>query len=104
MCPTVAATSIMNNKTYIEFGDPTKSASGKTDVWPVRSLRGIELGVIKWFTRWRCYAFHTTEECSPFIVLNGACLRDIATFCEVATYSRRLERKLARPQGARKWS
>jgi len=51
---------------------------------------GASLGEVRWFGRWRCYAFY------PFAgtIYERKCLRDIADFCEKETQRHR-ERKTA---------
>ena len=46
----------------------------KTEVWQVISIKGIFLGDIKWFGRWRAYAFFPDEK----TVYNSECLKDVA--------------------------
>jgi len=63
---------------FISFGKPKKSASGKTKVWRVVSNADDSLGEIRWFGRWRKYAFYP----EIFTVYEQDCLRKIADFCE----------------------
>lgn len=67
-------------------GDP--SPSGKTQTWVVAAKAGGDLGEIRWFGRWRRYAFYPL----PQTVFEQNCLRDIANFCETETQRHR-ERK-----------
>lgn len=56
--------------------------TGKTLVWDVLTVEGDEfLGTIKWFGRWRTYAYHTLTD-NGSVVLEPTCLRDIAQFIE----------------------
>ena len=48
----------------------------KTEVWQVISVHGVFLGDIKWFGRWRQYAFFPVNE----TIFNKECLKDIYTF------------------------
>ena len=50
----------------------------KTGVWNVLSTRYDSLGEIKWFNRWRCYAFFPDEE----TIFNSVCLSDIKEFID----------------------
>lgn len=63
---------------WIRFVHHEVSPSGKTQIYNVVSSDGgHHLGQIKFFPRWRCYAFFP-EESSVF---EHRCLRDIAEFC-----------------------
>ncbi len=50
----------------------------KTQVWRIFSIKGIPLGFIKWFSRWRCYAFFPENE----TIFNSECLKDIKEFID----------------------
>lgn len=70
--------------THIKFiynGD--MSQTRKTSVWDVLAKADgyHHLGVVKWFSRWRKYAFYP----SPGCVFEEVCLRDIADFVVWAT-------------------
>jgi len=65
-------------KKRISFGAPKPSETGKTKVWKVRSSGDDFLGEVRWFGRWRRYAFHP----DPFTIFEQECLREIADFCE----------------------
>jgi hypothetical protein len=54
------------------------SASGKTQIWFVRSTDGTELGNISWNSGWRKYWFNPFENTG----YEEICLRNIADFCE----------------------
>lgn len=75
----------MSTAGYIRFLEQDRSESGKTRVWAVESTRGARLGTVKWFGRWRCYAFYPERG----TVFEQACLRDIASFCQVTTQDHR---------------
>ena len=60
--------------TFTEFRFPNK----KTQIWHVASIKGIFLGEIKWFSRWRCYAFFPQKE----TIFNSVCLNDIRNFID----------------------
>ena len=72
---------------WIRFSRPRKSASGKTQVWKVLSNDDDSLGEIRWYGRWRKYAFHP----EIFTIYEQDCLRKIADFCE--DQSRKLRQK-----------
>ena len=62
------------------------TTTGKTDIWEVVPKDGgVTLGSVKWFGRWRCYAFFAHYD--P--ILEKTCLRDIANFCELKTKQHR---------------
>ncbi len=63
---------------WVEFNKLGNSDSGKTQLWQVVSSGGTLLGMIKWFSRWRKYAFYPFD----FTVYEQDCLREIANFCE----------------------
>jgi len=48
----------------------------KTDIWQVISVKGVFLGDIKWFSRWRQYAFFPEEE----TIYNQQYLNGISSF------------------------
>ena len=63
---------------YLEF--TTVERKAKTDVISVESKRtGDILGVIKWFGRWRQYAFFPKTD----TIFNTECLNDIVKYIEV---------------------
>lgn len=63
---------------YLNFElDREASATRKTDVWRVYSYRsGDLLGTIKWFGRWRQYAFFP----EPETIWNNDCLASVESF------------------------
>ena len=63
---------------YVKFGNPRFSKTGKTHVWPVKSREKFDIGEIRWYGLWRCYAFFPL----PDTMYEKDCLRTIATFCE----------------------
>lgn len=79
-------TLIMNNSAlpatneYLRF--QLSHDTGRTQVWLVSSRYGDPLGVIKWFGRWRQYAFFPEEgtifntDCMQTIIENIAWLMD----------------------------
>lgn len=61
----------------------------KTRTWTVVTLDEREvLGQIRWFGRWRKYAFFPERE----TVFEQDCLRRIASFCEEQTAAQRAAR------------
>jgi len=74
---------------WTEYGEPSVSASGKTSIWPVLTMEGYQLGVVKWFGRWHQYAFYP----APDTVFERSCLRDIARFCEDRTVEMRRKKR-----------
>ena len=62
----------------------------RTKLWEVRKIstgtphptaRPDVLGVIKWYSNWRCYTFRPEDDC----IFNALCLTEIAAFCQSAT-------------------
>ena len=77
---------------WISFELDGDSDSGKTSIWSVYSnstkageADEVFLGTIKWFGRWRKYAFFP----EPELVFEEECMRDIATVIEQATREHR---------------
>lgn len=51
----------------------------KTNVYEVVSiLHDVDLGIVKWFSRWRCYAFFPFKD----TVWNKRCLQDVIIFID----------------------
>jgi hypothetical protein len=57
----------------------------KTRRWAVLTQEGAPLGAVRWFSRWRCYAFYP----EPGTIYERQCLRDLADFCEEQTQMHR---------------
>jgi hypothetical protein len=75
---------------YVSFVFLT--STGKTSIWEVAPTDGgVALGSVKWFGRWRCYAFFAHYD--P--ILEKTCLRDIANFCELETKKHRKNKNVA---------
>lgn len=77
--------------TWVDFRDTGSSSSGKTQIWQVVTTYdggGIVLGEIRWFGRWRKYAFYPAVG----TVFEPTCLRDIAVFIEKQMNERKSER------------
>jgi len=74
---------MVEKKSWISFVFLTVSQTGKTKIWEVftKDEPVIALGAIKWFGRWRRYAFYPEKD----TVFEHDCLRDIASFCEAET-------------------
>lgn len=60
---------------YLEF-NPDPTWKGKTEKFTVDSVKGFNLGEIKWYGAWRQYAFFP----STYSVFNRDCLYDIISF------------------------
>lgn len=73
--------SIHQKSSYIVFTDGPPSLSGKTRTWTVHNYTGRFMGVVKWWTAWRCYCYFPEQN----MVFEKTCLRDIATFVEDRT-------------------
>lgn len=62
---------------YLEFNQLQTRPDMKTQIWAVTSAKyGDPLGLIKWFGRWRQYAFYP----EPGTIFNKDCMTDIAIF------------------------
>jgi hypothetical protein len=62
---------------WIEFKE--QPSKGITKIFKVVSKEGgLNLGTVKWFSAWRCYAFYPESE----TVFEKACLSDITKFVE----------------------
>ncbi len=70
---------------YIKFEKQPPRTDRKTETWYVMDLKGDALGIIKWFSAWRCYGFFP---CGG-MVFEQQCLRDLAAFCEIQTKEQR---------------
>lgn len=61
----------------------------KTDVYEVVSkLHDNQLGIVKWYARWRQYAFFPNQD----TVWNKDCLNDIRYFLEILMHDRKIAR------------
>ena len=79
---------------WIRFSVSRKSESGKTRIWKVLSNDDDSLGEVRWYGRWRKYAFHP----EIFTVYEQDCLRKIADFCE--NESKKLRKSWGRKKGS----
>ena len=61
----------------------------KTKIWSVWSDEVI-MGDVAWWSHWRRYSYFP----HPTRVLDAACLRQIAAFCEAQTQRRKAERNV----------
>lgn len=62
----------------------------KTDTWEIVSTGGRDiLGHVKWFGRWRRFAFWP----EPETVFDEVCMRELSDFCEKVTQMRAEARK-----------
>lgn len=81
---------------YITFRHEWAQEVGKkTSVWSVHegvAYRGVAIGQVKWFGRWKRYSFFPEGG----TVFEQTCLREIAYFCETATLKHRVTRKKAK--------
>ncbi len=60
-----------------KYMDARLTARRKTDQWTIRPLRGgTDLGVVKWFGRWRQYAFYPASG----TIFNPDCMDEISQF------------------------
>ncbi len=71
---------------FIRIEKTGLSASGKTEMWAVISKRGGHfLGSLRWYARWRRYAFYPADN----TVYSAGCLRDIGAFIDVMMKARK---------------
>jgi hypothetical protein len=70
----------------------------RTNVWQVSTFDlHLCLGEIKWFARWRGYAFFP----APETAFERGCLREIADFIEAANIEQRERRRAMRRASAK---
>jgi hypothetical protein len=76
---------------WSSFQIEDRRKGAKTDVWHVWSLKDppAHLGVVKWFSAWRRYAFFP----APETLYEQDCLRDLAEFIEAETVKQRKGRR-----------
>ena len=78
---------------WICFVEIPNSPERKTKVWQVVAKQnGMGVGVIRWFTSWRCYTFLPDST----TIFEEDCLRDIAEFVESETRKHREANKAAK--------
>lgn len=71
---------------YLTIQYAGESPSGKTSTWEVNAARsGALLGVVRWFGRWRQYAFFP----EPGTIYSVGCMADIETFIREQMAERR---------------
>lgn len=74
---------------WIEFERYPPKEGMKTSLWIVKTKEdSVSLGLIKWFSRWRTYAFFPANG----TVYEDDCLRDIAEFIEARMLERKIEK------------
>lgn len=71
--------------------EPVEFGPAKTSRWIVWSKARANLGVIKWYSHWRCYAFFPKNG----TLFEHNCLWDIADFVARETAKQRLTWKKA---------
>lgn len=64
---------------FISFHQAGSSPSGKTEVWAVDSSYGSFLGAVRWFGRWRKYAFYP----EPNTIFETTCLGELKEFLDL---------------------
>lgn len=69
---------------WLTITEAGKSESGKTLIWNITN-GNVFLGTVKWFSKWRKYAFYPTAD----TIFEEECLRDLSFFCEQATRKHR---------------
>jgi len=77
-----------NEYLKIRYRHPSKS--GKTKIWKVTDNANVNLGDIKWYAHWRCYALFPLGG----TIWEEDCLREIADFCR--TQSRQIRHDWAK--------
>lgn len=81
------------NAKWVTFMSLGNSVCGSPDRWAVLAKEGGDaLGEVKWFGRWRGYAFYPLLD----TVYEQDCLRDIAGFIEEQTKAHRAQQRTAR--------
>ncbi len=70
---------------YMLVREPTPSVTGKTKIWIIVDRSNGLLGKVRWFGRWRCYAFFPETD----TVFNASCMRELVMFCDEATKKQR---------------
>lgn len=74
---------------YMFAGSPCPSKTGKTSIWRIVDTDDGTLGLVKWFGRWRCYAFFPAIH----TVFNADCMSELTKFCDNETKSQRAKSK-----------
>lgn len=84
---------------FIRFGAIGKSATGLTLIFDVytNDEKGTVLGQVKWFPKWRAYAFFPEKR----TVFEKRCLRCIADYCEFMTRAHNAAREGAKASRGR---
>jgi hypothetical protein len=77
----------MQNLNFVLMGS---SPTGLTQIWNVQSVHtGIDLGVVKWYSSWRRYAFFPADT-----LFDAECLQEIVKFLDEQMLIRTLDRQL----------
>ncbi len=86
------------SKSYVSFIKSARiSDKAVTLSWAVHSTQSrYELGTVKWQNGWRRYCFFPNAD----TLYDGACLQEIAGFCNKQTNLRKMERQVERMQAA----
>lgn len=63
---------------YLRFEEIKPVSPRKTEIWGVYSIRGLPLGQIRWFGRWRQFTFWP----EPSTVFNSECMNTIRMFTD----------------------
>ena len=71
---------------YLEFYHVSNKP--KTKVWEIVSIRGIHLGTIQWYSRWRQYCFFPQGG----TVYNRTCMNEISEFIDTQMEARKKEK------------
>ncbi len=73
------AARISEESKWLLFEEMTNCTGRKTKTWLVTSKVGGDiLGEVRWFGRWRQYAFYPR----PNTIFAGSCFTDLAAFCQ----------------------
>lgn len=76
--------------TFLKFEEVDDGKKRKTKLFAVVGLQGLVLlGEIKWFARWRRYAFNPEADS----VFDAACLQEITAFIDGLMQARGVWRK-----------
>lgn len=62
-----------------------KEKNKKTDTYLLYSGSDVDLGLIKWYSRWRQYCFYPEKN----TIFNSTCLNDISKFLETINKKKR---------------
>jgi hypothetical protein len=84
---------VIKADSYVQIFKSGASKTGRTEIWTVATRPGVPLGEIKWFPRWRQYAFfaHRNTWLSPL------CMADIAERIFILNREQRAKKKRPQP-------